>query len=83
MASEGEPLVNLSEARKERDRKREIEKFTYGNLIERNPKAWQNIQSFFGIDDDFPQDHLYFQLTEMEKKVVLLNPGLHMLFLAS
>ena len=40
MESEGEPLVNLSEAKKERDLKREDEQFTYGNLVEKNLKSW-------------------------------------------
>ena len=81
MQGEGEGVVNLSEARKERDKKREDEEFVYGNLKEKNQKGWDNIQEFYGIDDSFPCDYLYFQKTEQQKRVVMLNPGLHMLML--
>ena len=37
------------------------------------------LQEFYGISDDFPFEYLWFQQTELAKKVVLLNPGLHML----
>ena len=45
-------------------------------------EAWEHIQEFFGIDEDFPYEYLYYQKTEQEKNIVLLNPGLHMMMLS-
>ena len=44
-------------------------------------EAWENIQEFFGIDEEFPFEYLYYQKTETQKNVVMLNPGLHMMML--
>ena len=42
----------------------ELKKFKYANLKASNMTAWENIRDFYGIDDDFPFDHLYCQKTE-------------------
>ena len=60
----------------------EAKKFTFANLKDTNFDAWEHIQQFFGIDDDFPYEYLYYQKTENEKNIVMLNPGLHMMMLS-
>ena len=60
----------------------EVKKFTFANLKDTNFDAWEHIQQFFGIDDDFPYEFLYYQKTENEKNIVMLNPGLHMMMLS-
>ena len=60
----------------------EAKKFTFANLKDTNFDAWEHIQQFFGIDDDFPYEFLYYQKTENEKNIVMLNPGLHMMMLS-
>ena len=45
-------------------------------------EAWEHIQEFFGIDELFPSQYLYYQKTEQEKNIVMLNPGLHMMMLS-
>ena len=51
-------------------------------MQEHNQEAWQNISEFYGIDDDFSYEYLYYQKTESEKNIVMLNPGLHMMMLS-
>lgn len=62
--------------------KEESEKFMYANLKETNLEAWTHIREFFGVGDEFPFEYLYYQKTESEKNIVLLNPGLHMMMVS-
>lgn len=72
----------MSAAFAEKAAKEETEKFKYANLKVSNLQAWENIQEFYGIGEDFPFEYLYYQKTETEKNIVLLNPGLHMMMLS-
>ena len=38
----------------------EQKKFIFANLQKKNMDAWENIQEFFGIDEDFPMEYLYY-----------------------
>ena len=79
----GIKLTSLSAAMKAKAEEDETKKFTFANLKDTNSEAWEHIQEFFGIDDDFPYEYLYYQKTENEKNIVMLNPGLHMMMLSS
>ncbi len=57
-------------------------KFRYANLSKQKIADWENIKEFFGIDEEFPFEYLYYQKTETQKNVVMLNPGLHMMMLS-
>ena len=77
----GIKLTSLSGAMAVKAEEDEVAKFKYANLKNSNMSAWENIQEFFGIDEDFTYEYLYYQKTETEKKIVMLNPGLHMMIL--
>ena len=74
-------MTSLSDAMAKKADADELEKFKYANLKANNMEAWDNIRDFYGIDDDFPFEYLYYQKTETQKNIVLLNPGLHMAML--
>ena len=56
----GIKLTNLSAAMAQKAEEEESKKFAYANLRQENEEAWLHIQEFFGIDDDFPCEYLYF-----------------------
>lgn len=77
----GIKLTSLSGAMAVKAEEDEAKKFMYANVKTSNMSAWENIQEFFGIDEEFAYEYLYYQKTETEKKIVMLNPGLHMMIL--
>jgi len=52
---------NLSEQRKIYQRKQENEKFPYANLMEIQPETPRDLATFYGINEEFPWDNLYFR----------------------
>ena len=74
-------MGNLSKEKDKRDAEREDKEFPFANLMMKKPDAWENLQDFYGIADDFPYEYLYFQQTEQQKRIVLLNAGLHLLMM--
>ena len=57
-------MGNLSEEKYKQSVRVEDEKFIFANLLSKNEKAWKNIRQFYGINDEFPAEYLYFQKTE-------------------
>ena len=60
----GIKLTSLSAAMAAKAAEDELKKFKFDNLKDHNVGAWNNIKEFFGIDDDFPYEYLYYQKTE-------------------
>ena len=60
----GIKLTSLSAAMAAKAAEDELKKFKFANLKDHNVGAWNNIKEFFGIDDDFPYEYLYYQKTE-------------------
>jgi len=60
----GIKLTSLSGAMAAKAETDELAKFKYANLKTSNMAAWENIRDFFGIDEDFPFEYLYYQKTE-------------------
>ncbi len=81
MEASGVKLTSLSGAFAAKAEEDEQTKFRYANLSKQKMDDWQNIQEFFGIDDEFPFEYLYYQKTETQKNVVMLNYCLHMMML--
>ena len=77
----GIKLTSLSAAFAAKAEIDEQTKFRYANLSKQKMEDWENIKEFFGIDEEFPFEYLYYQKTETQKNVVMLNPGLHMMML--
>jgi len=73
----------LSEQKVIYQKKIEHERFPFANLMEKKPEDWGSLQEFYGIDEDFPIDNLYFKHETVKQNVVLLNPGLHSLMHAT
>ena len=53
-------MTNLSDAFAAKAEEDELKKFKYANLKATNMELWENIQEFYGIDDDFPFEYLYY-----------------------
>ena len=79
----GIKCLNLSEQKLIYQKKIEFERFPFANLMEKQPSAWTQLQTFYGINEDFPIDNLYYKHETVKQNVVLLNPGLHSLMHAT
>ena len=76
--SSGIPCGSLSKQKAIRDQEREDKQFPFVNLIKKSPETWEQLQEFYGLDDAFPIDFLYYlQEAESGRKIVLLNFDLH------
>ena len=74
-------MGSLTKEKAKRDQQKEDTEFPFANLMAKKSDAWESLQEFYGISDDFPYEYLYFQQTEQQKKIVMLNPGLHLLMM--
>ncbi len=51
------------------------EGFTYAKLIDTKFDVWMNLQEFYGINGDFPNEYLFYQ-KDTNNNIVFISEGM-------
>ena len=51
------------------------EAFTYGKLIDTRFEVWMNVQEFYGINGEFPNEYLFYQ-KNTSNNIVFISEGM-------